>query len=74
MLNSLCVGCILLTVMEFQIKHTWDSLPLHHKPIKIRFSPGDGGLLMQVNAPFFNDPPAPAGPPGEAFGGLWNYE
>ncbi|XP_073699132.1 UPF0462 protein C4orf33 homolog isoform X1 [Garra rufa] len=74
MLNSVCVGCILLTVMEFQIKDTWDSLPLDHKPVKIRFSPGEDGLLMQVNAPFFNDPPAPAGPPGEPFPGLWDYE
>ncbi len=74
MLNSVCVGCILLTAMEFQIKRTWDSLPVAHKPVKIRFSPGEDGLLMQVTAPFFNDPPAPAGPPGEPFPGLWDYE
>ncbi|XP_016104512.1 UPF0462 protein C4orf33 homolog isoform X1 [Sinocyclocheilus grahami] len=71
---GVCVGCILLTVMEFHVKHTWDSLPVGHKPIKIRFSPGEDGLLMQVTAPFFNDPPAPAGPPGEPFPGLWDYE
>uniref|UniRef100_A0A8C1EYS6 Chromosome 4 open reading frame 33 n=2 Tax=Cyprinus carpio TaxID=7962 RepID=A0A8C1EYS6_CYPCA len=65
MLNSVCVGCILLTVMEFHIKHTWDSLPVDHEP---------DGLLMQVTAPFFNHPPAPAGPPGEPFPGLWDYE
>ncbi|XP_059409377.1 UPF0462 protein C4orf33 homolog [Carassius carassius] len=69
-----CVGCILLTVMEFHIKHSWDSLCVDHKPVKIRFSPGEDGLLMQFNAPFFNDPPAPAGPPGEQFPGLWDYE
>ncbi|TRY91162.1 hypothetical protein DNTS_007188 [Danionella cerebrum] len=74
MLNSICSGCILLTAMEFYIRHTWDSLPVEHKPVRIRFSPGDDGLLMQVNAPFFNDPPAPAGPPGEPFPGLWDYE
>uniref|UniRef100_A0A671KD24 UPF0462 protein C4orf33 homolog n=1 Tax=Sinocyclocheilus anshuiensis TaxID=1608454 RepID=A0A671KD24_9TELE len=74
MLNSVCVGCILLTVMEFHVKHTWDSLHVGHKPIKIRFSPGEDGLLMQVTAPFFNDPPAPAGKPGEPFPGLWDYE
>ncbi|XP_058629598.1 UPF0462 protein C4orf33 homolog isoform X2 [Onychostoma macrolepis] len=60
--------------MEFHIKRTWDSLPAAHKPVKIRFSPGEDGLLMQVTAPFFNDPPAPAGPPGEPFPGLWDYE
>ncbi|XDV14719.1 hypothetical protein PO909_014921 [Leuciscus waleckii] len=64
MLNSVCTGCILLTAMEFHIRHTWDSLPVHREE----------GLLMQVNAPFFNDPPAPAGPPGEPFPGLWDYE
>ncbi|XP_016363685.1 UPF0462 protein C4orf33 homolog isoform X2 [Sinocyclocheilus rhinocerous] len=74
MLNSVCVGCILLTAMEFHIKHTWDSLPVDHEPVKIRFSPGEDGLLMQVTAPFFNDPPAPAGSPGEPFPGLWDYE
>ncbi|XP_016347217.1 UPF0462 protein C4orf33 homolog isoform X2 [Sinocyclocheilus anshuiensis] len=60
--------------MEFHVKHTWDSLHVGHKPIKIRFSPGEDGLLMQVTAPFFNDPPAPAGKPGEPFPGLWDYE
>jgi len=74
MLNSVCSGCILLTAMEFYIRHTWDSVPVDHKPVKIRFSPGEEGLLMQVTAPFFNDPPAPAGPPGEPFPGLWDYE
>lgn len=74
MLNTLCISCILLTAMEFCIKTTWDSLPVDHKPVKIRFSPGEDGLIMQVTAPFFNDPPAPAGPPGQPFPGLWDYE
>ncbi|KAI2668701.1 hypothetical protein H4Q32_005475 [Labeo rohita] len=74
MLNSLCVGCIVLTVLEFHIKYTWDSLPMHHDPIIISFSPGDNGLLMQVTATLINDPPAPAGPPGEPFPGLSDYE
>ncbi|XP_055061799.2 UPF0462 protein C4orf33 homolog [Misgurnus anguillicaudatus] len=73
MLNSVCIGCILVTAMEFSINTTWDSLPVDHKPVKIRFSPGEDGLLMHVTAPFFNDPPAPAGPPGP-FPGLWDYE
>lgn len=29
---------------------------------------------MQVFGPFFNDPPAPAGPPSQPFPQLWNYE
>lgn len=60
--------------MQFSIQHTWDSNPVDHEPIKITFSPGEGGLKMQVFAPFFNDPPGPAGPPGHAFPGLWDYE
>ncbi|XP_063075678.1 UPF0462 protein C4orf33 homolog isoform X2 [Engraulis encrasicolus] len=59
--------------MEYSIYHTWDSLPVNHDPVKIRFSPGEGGLRMQVEAPFFNDPTAPPGPPGP-FPGLWDFE
>lgn len=60
--------------MEFAIRHTWDSNPVDHDPIRIIFSPGQGGLKMQVSGPFFNDPAAPPGPPGHAFPGLWDYE
>ncbi|NXR01977.1 CD033 protein, partial [Sagittarius serpentarius] len=54
--------------MEFTIKHTWDGLPVSHEPVTI------GLLLMEVNAPFFNDPPAPLGEPGKPFSRLWDYE
>uniref|UniRef100_A0A667WA50 Chromosome 4 open reading frame 33 n=1 Tax=Myripristis murdjan TaxID=586833 RepID=A0A667WA50_9TELE len=60
--------------MEFEIKHTWDSYPVMHEPVTIKFSPGAGGLHMEVFAPFFDDPKAPAGPPGQPFPGLWDYE
>ncbi|KAM3622719.1 uncharacterized protein V6R79_002391 [Siganus canaliculatus] len=60
--------------MQFLIEHTWDSDPVHHDPIRIVFSPGDGGLKMEVSGPFFNDPAAPAGHPGQPFPGLWDYE
>ncbi|XP_042337826.1 UPF0462 protein C4orf33 homolog [Plectropomus leopardus] len=60
--------------MEFLIWHTWDSDPVTHEPIRISFSPGQGGLKVQISAPFFNDPAAPAGPPGVPFPGLWDYE
>ncbi|XP_076868903.1 UPF0462 protein C4orf33 homolog [Brachyhypopomus gauderio] len=60
--------------MEFSIEQTWDSLPVGHAPVKILFSPGEGGLTMSVDAPFFNDPAAPPGPPGQPFPGLWDYE
>uniref|UniRef100_A0A8C6VEK6 Chromosome 4 open reading frame 33 n=1 Tax=Naja naja TaxID=35670 RepID=A0A8C6VEK6_NAJNA len=60
--------------MEFKIEHTWNSLPVSHDPIIIRLSPEKGGILMELNAPFFNDPPAPPGEPGKPFNGLWDYE
>nr|XP_057922448.1 UPF0462 protein C4orf33 homolog isoform X1 [Doryrhamphus excisus] len=60
--------------VQFEIQHTWDSRPVNHDPIRILFSPGVGGMNMKVSAPFFNDPEAPAGPPGQPFPGLWDYE
>ncbi|NXA51891.1 CD033 protein, partial [Nothocercus julius] len=60
--------------MEFLIGHTWDGIPVSHEPATVRLKPGKAGLLMEVSAPFFNDPPAPLGEPGKPFGSLWNYE
>ncbi|KAM9857286.1 UPF0462 protein C4orf33 homolog isoform 2-T2 [Aulostomus maculatus] len=59
---------------QFVIQHTWDSNPVKHDPVRIIFSPGNGGLKMLVSAPFFDDPEAPAGTPGLPFPGLWDYE
>nr|KAF6400503.1 hypothetical protein HJG63_001874 [Rousettus aegyptiacus] len=60
--------------MDFKIEHTWDGFPVKHEPVFVRLSPGDEGVMMEVNAPFFNDPPAPLGEPGKPFNELWNYE
>uniref|UniRef100_A0A8C6WEH4 Chromosome 4 open reading frame 33 n=1 Tax=Neogobius melanostomus TaxID=47308 RepID=A0A8C6WEH4_9GOBI len=60
--------------LQFSIENTWNSDPVDHEPIRITFSPWEGGLKMQVFGPFFNDPAAPPGPPGHAFPGLWDYE
>ncbi|ETE69092.1 hypothetical protein L345_05116 [Ophiophagus hannah] len=60
--------------MEFKIEHTWNSLPVSHDPVIIKLSPEKAGILMELNAPFFNDPPAPPGEPGKPFNGLWDYE
>uniref|UniRef100_A0A8C3NND0 Chromosome 4 open reading frame 33 n=1 Tax=Cyanoderma ruficeps TaxID=181631 RepID=A0A8C3NND0_9PASS len=60
--------------MEFRIKHTWDGLPVSHEPITVGLRLDNAGLLVEVRAPFFNDPPAPPGEPGKPFGGLWDYE
>ncbi|KAK7929352.1 hypothetical protein WMY93_005747 [Mugilogobius chulae] len=51
-----------LNHLQFAIEHTWDSNPVDHEPIKVTFSPGEGGLKMQVFGPFFNDPASPPGP------------
>ncbi|XP_044285295.1 UPF0462 protein C4orf33 homolog [Varanus komodoensis] len=60
--------------MEFKIEHTWNSIPVSHDPVVIRLIAENGGILMEVTAPFFNDPPAPPGAPGKPFNGLWDYE
>ncbi|XP_021095465.1 UPF0462 protein C4orf33 [Heterocephalus glaber] len=60
--------------MDFRIEHTWDGFPVKHEPVLVRLNPGDGGIMMEVHAPFFNDPPAPLGEPGKPFNELWDYE
>ncbi|NWQ75658.1 CD033 protein, partial [Columbina picui] len=60
--------------MEFRIKHTWDGLPVSHEPVTIGLKSDSAGLLMEVSAPFFNDPPAPLGEPGKPCSRLWDYE
>uniref|UniRef100_A0A8V5FYT2 Uncharacterized protein n=1 Tax=Melopsittacus undulatus TaxID=13146 RepID=A0A8V5FYT2_MELUD len=60
--------------MEFTIKHTWDGLPVSHEPATIWLKSDNVGLLMEVSAPLFNDPPAPLGEPGKPFSRLWDYE
>ncbi|XP_015261416.1 PREDICTED: UPF0462 protein C4orf33 homolog [Gekko japonicus] len=59
---------------EYKIVTTWDSMPVMHAPVTIRFKPGDQGLVMEVSSLFFDDPPAPSGEPGKPFDGLWDYE
>uniref|UniRef100_A0A8D1DX51 Uncharacterized protein n=1 Tax=Sus scrofa TaxID=9823 RepID=A0A8D1DX51_PIG len=60
--------------MEYRITTTWDSLPVLQRPMTLRFKSGVQGLLMEVNAPFFDDPLASPGEAGQAFYGLWEYE
>ncbi|XP_059180154.1 UPF0462 protein C4orf33 homolog isoform X2 [Centropristis striata] len=60
--------------MQYLIQDTWDSDPVNHNPIIIDFSPGLGGLKIDISGPFFNDPPGPDGPPSQPFPQLWNYE
>uniref|UniRef100_A0A803TGX4 Uncharacterized protein n=1 Tax=Anolis carolinensis TaxID=28377 RepID=A0A803TGX4_ANOCA len=60
--------------VEYRIKYTWDSIPVMHLPVTIKFKPGDQGLVMELDSLFFDDPPAPPGEPGKPFDGLWDYE
>ncbi|XP_024102070.2 UPF0462 protein C4orf33 homolog isoform X2 [Pongo abelii] len=60
--------------MDFKIEHTWDGFPVKHEPVFIRLNPGDRGVMMDISAPFFSDPPAPLGEPGKPFNELWDYE
>ncbi|XP_055990515.1 UPF0462 protein C4orf33 homolog [Sorex fumeus] len=60
--------------MEFRIAHTWDGLPVTHEPACVRLHPQSAGVVLEVTAPLFNDPPAPTGAPGQPFSGLWDYE
>lgn len=60
---------------SFEIRTTWDGLPIDHDPVRIDFvDEGHENILYTIHAPFFDDPPSPGGQPGEPFPGLWDYE
>uniref|UniRef100_A0A0B6ZN63 Uncharacterized protein n=1 Tax=Arion vulgaris TaxID=1028688 RepID=A0A0B6ZN63_9EUPU len=62
-------------VLNVSIATTWNGASVTHEPVKINLSPSfDGGLLINIQAPFFNSPPKPNGPAGQPFPGLWDYE
>ncbi len=63
--------------MNFSITSLWNSFPItDHRPIQITFSSTDDkdNLFVEIDAPFFNDPPPPSPPPVGPYPGLWNYE
>lgn len=54
--------------MEFTIRTSWDGKPLEEADhVTIFIGPQDKGLELRIDAPFYNDPPAPSGPGGQAF-------
>ena len=59
---------------NYHITQTWDSIPLLHDGIRVTLAQGKEGVDIAIEAPYFGDPPAPDGPPGEPFYGLWDYE
>lgn len=56
------------------IKTSWDSEPVNHRAVELNIYNAEHGLGIEIDAPFFNDPPKPNGPPGLPFQGLWEYE
>ena len=59
---------------EFRIEHTWNNQPVDHEPVQIRISSAHNDLIIQIRAPFFDDPAPKDTNPGEAFYKLWDYE
>ncbi|XP_068227156.1 uncharacterized protein [Palaemon carinicauda] len=62
--------------LEYNITTTWNGGDINHDPIQLTLSGSPDGeyLELGIEAPFFNDPPAPPGPAGQPFYGLWDYE
>ena len=64
----------LSVVKEFRIENTWNNQPVDHEPVQIRISGLHNDLIIQIRAPFFDDPAPEDTNPGEAFYKLWDYE
>lgn len=60
--------------MNFLINKTWDNKVVGHDAIEISLYPQDQYVMMEINAPFFDDPAAPDGERGKPFNKLWDYE
>ncbi|XP_045112447.1 pollen-specific leucine-rich repeat extensin-like protein 1 isoform X2 [Portunus trituberculatus] len=65
-----------MATLDFSIDTTWNGGALDHTPVKFSLSTSADQqyLFFNITAPFFNDPPAPPGTPGQPFYGLWDYE
>merc|ERR1719341_193475 len=60
-------------IFKYRIQNTWDGRPVDHPPVVFTLEGFEAGVELNISAPFFNDP-APEGPSGKPFYGLWNYE
>lgn len=61
--------------LHFEIKSTWNDFSIDHPSTHLTLSSDvDHGMVIEINAPFFNDPPNPGGQPGLPFQGLWEHE
>jgi hypothetical protein len=62
--------------MKFSIENLWNSTPIsNHRPVEITLSSTNdkSHLLVEIDAPFFNDPAPSSSSPGP-YPELWNYE
>ncbi|RMZ94708.1 hypothetical protein BpHYR1_018391 [Brachionus plicatilis] len=61
--------------LNFKIETTWNNETINHEPVKFTFEPDADsvGLVIKIDAPFFNDPAKPSEKIGEFFN-LWDYE
>ncbi len=63
--------------MKFKIENLWNSVSItNHRPIEITLSSSNDKdhLLVEIDAPFFNDPPPISSSSPGPFPELWNYE
>ena len=69
------VNFLLLSLsFTYSVATTWDNQTIDHAPIQITLSSNGTHVELVAGGPFFDDPPGPDGPPGEAYWELWNYE
>lgn len=64
------------SVLNFTIDYLWNSLPISdHVPVRLSLSSSadQSHLIIDIDAPFFNNTPPSLEPPGP-FQGLWDYE
>ena len=59
---------------SFRIEKTWDDKPIDHTPVEITLNNAENNLIIQITAPYFDDPAPQNGKVGEAFFKLWDYE
>ena len=59
---------------SFRIEKTWDDKPIDHTPVEITLNKAENNLIIQITAPYFDDPAPENGKVGEAFFKLWDYE
>jgi hypothetical protein len=73
----ICFGhAAISTTLNFTIKNLWNSsLIIEHRPVQLILSSSvdKNNLLIEIDAPFFDDPAPLSSPPGP-FPKLWNYE